>query len=187
MGLFVCVCLCMFVWVLLELQNERKATALNVTHTHMKTFGIGRYFGLYNGISNISETFNQPEMIWKILKERIYELSFVFSSLSPGFSHRPPYFILMRHYIRHGTLNLLTARQQYGVWLIGQNLWNNCFDIALWTPSRCRKITTFMLKMRLQCGIDDWSEIALNDDTLLMTKQIGMQEISQHQFIIEKR
>lgn len=67
---------------------------------------------------------------------------------SPGFSHRPPYFILMRHYIRYGTLNLQCSTHTYNkqgqyqsvsqyliqfgfwcIWLTAQNLWNNCFDI----------------------------------------------------------
>lgn len=221
MSVYVCV------WALhnTELRNNWKATALNVTHTNIlrslwkALAGMFFRFVCYNGISeHIGETFNQPEMIWKILNEGIYELRFLFAivlfSVSVIAQHNSSFWCViisdMEHWISLSDNNKQGPCQHVSlshtvwcawvcacvcIWLTAQNLWNNCFDTLHCGQHivRCRKIIAFVHhEMRLQYSIDDWSgKIASNGDdewyTRSMTKQIDMQEISQHQFIIEKQ
>lgn len=218
---------CVCVWALhnTELRNNWKATALNVTHTNIlrslwkALAGMFFRFVCYNGISeHIGETFNQPEMIWKILNEGIHELRFLFAivlfSVSVIAQHNTSFWCViisdMEHWISLSDNNKQGLCQHISlshtvwcawvcacvcIWLTAQNLWNNCFDTLHCGQHivRCRKIIAFVHhEMRLQYSIDDWSgKIASNGDdewyTRSMTKQIGMQEISQHQFIIEKQ
>lgn len=194
------------------------------THKHFASIveGIGWHvfwFVCYNGISeHIGETFNQPEMIWKILNEGIYELRFLFAivlfSVSVIAQHNTSFWCViisdMEHWISLSDNNKQGLCQHVSlshtvwcawvcacvcIWLTAQNLWSNCFDTLHCGQHivRCRKIIAFVHhEMRLQYSIDDWSgKIASNGDdewyTRSMTKQIDMQEISQHQFIIEKQ
>lgn len=130
-----CVCLCMCGrfsqhWTSEQVENNSIKCH---THTHIWTFSI---FVLWSHVlvwimvySNISEIFNQPEMIGNILKERIYELSFFFSS---GSSHHPPTLLHFDASLYSACDNELHKwgwhARIYYVWLTTPNLWSNYSD-----------------------------------------------------------